>query len=45
VLLTDCVLLLFRDSGLFGLRASRKIELHLALIVQDEARAKRFAGT
>jgi hypothetical protein len=39
------MLVLFRDSGFFGLRASGKVELHLAFFVQDEARAKRFAGT
>jgi hypothetical protein len=37
--------LLFRDGGLFGFLASRKVELHLAFVVQDETRAKRFAGT
>src|SRR6266516_4702691 len=36
---------LFRDSGLFGLRTRREVELDLPLTVQDEARAKRFAGT
>ena len=36
---------LFRDGGLFGLRTRRKVELDFPFLVQDEARAKRFAGT
>src|ERR1700675_4491207 len=36
---------LFRAGGLFGLRTRRKVELDFPFLVQDEARAKRFAGT
>ena len=43
---TWCPVFLFRDGGLFfGLRTRRKVELDLPFLVQDEARAKRFAGT
>jgi len=41
---TRSLLSLFRDSSLFGFLARRKVELDFALTVQDEARAKRFAG-
>src|SRR5207237_650407 len=43
---TWCPVFLFRDGGLFfGLRTRREVELDLPFLVQDEARAKRFAGT
>ena len=42
---TRPLLSLFRSCGLFGSRSSWKIELDLALTVQDEPRSKRFAGS
>src|SRR6266550_9596113 len=41
---TRCSLFLFRDSGLLGFLSSGEVELDFAVLVQDETRAKRFAG-